>query len=135
MPFSFLLGWSGFDSNITEATTGLLYQPQMVDDDECGAGGGMLGSGNRSTRRKTVPLQHCPPQIPHNQTRARTGAAAVESWQLQPDLRHSPAPIQYTVWRTNFKSQSCCVHGSDSANKFTFEDQSVENISKILDQS
>jgi hypothetical protein len=28
---------------------GLLYQPRMIDDNECGAGGGMgIGRGNRS---------------------------------------------------------------------------------------
>jgi hypothetical protein len=47
-------GCSGSESTVTEATTGLLYQPQMMDDDddECGAVGGMLGRGSRSTRRK-----------------------------------------------------------------------------------
>jgi hypothetical protein len=35
------------ESTITEANTGLLYQPQMMlYDDECGAVGGMLGKGN-----------------------------------------------------------------------------------------
>jgi hypothetical protein len=34
--FSFL-GWSLKESIIIEATTGLLYQPRMImDDDECG---------------------------------------------------------------------------------------------------
>jgi hypothetical protein len=35
----FLSGWSGTMFTITQATTGLLYQPQMMmdDDDECGA--------------------------------------------------------------------------------------------------
>jgi hypothetical protein len=37
----------------TAATTGLLYHPQMIDDDDCGAISGMnIGMGNRSTRRK-----------------------------------------------------------------------------------
>jgi hypothetical protein len=40
--FSFW-GWSETESTITEATTGLLYQPQMkMDDDECGVIGGFL---------------------------------------------------------------------------------------------
>jgi hypothetical protein len=48
------------------------------DDDECGAIGGMrIGRGNRNTRRKPAPVQLCPPQIPLNQTRDRTRAAAV----------------------------------------------------------
>jgi hypothetical protein len=45
-------GWSG-----TQATTGLLYQSlMMVDDDYCGAVGGMSGKGNRSTLRKPAPV-------------------------------------------------------------------------------
>jgi hypothetical protein len=67
----------------TAATTGLLYQPQMVDEGDCGAIGGMkIGRGNRSTRRKRAPTPLSPPQIPHDQTRARTRAAAVGSQRL-----------------------------------------------------
>jgi hypothetical protein len=43
----------------TAATTGILYQPQMINDGDCGAIGGMeIGRGNWSTRRQfsTVPL-------------------------------------------------------------------------------
>jgi hypothetical protein len=29
-------------------------------------GGTMIGSGNRSTRRKCAPVPLCPPQIPHD---------------------------------------------------------------------
>jgi hypothetical protein len=77
LSFHLFLGWSAAKSNITETTDGLFYQPRMVDDDECGAVGGMLGSGKSSTRKKTVPLSHCPPQIPHNQTRARRKLATI----------------------------------------------------------
>jgi hypothetical protein len=36
--------------------SGLLYQPQMIDDGDCGAIGGMkIGRGNQSTRRKPNP--------------------------------------------------------------------------------
>jgi hypothetical protein len=67
----------------TAATTGLLYQPQMIDDGDCGEIGGMkTGRGNRSTRRKPAPAPLCLPQIPHDQTRARTRAAAVGSRRL-----------------------------------------------------
>jgi hypothetical protein len=35
----------------TSATVCLLYQPRMIDDDDCGAVGGMrFGRGNRSIR-------------------------------------------------------------------------------------
>jgi hypothetical protein len=38
--------------------------------------------GNRSTRRKPAPAPLCPPQIPLDQTRDRTRAAAVGSQRL-----------------------------------------------------
>jgi hypothetical protein len=67
----------------TVATTGLLYQPLMIDDGDCGEVGGMkIGRGNQSTRRKPARAPLCPPQIPHDQTRAQTQAAAVGSQQL-----------------------------------------------------
>jgi hypothetical protein len=48
----------------TAATTALLYQPQMIDDGDCGAMVGMkIGRGNRSTRRKPAPAPLCPAQI------------------------------------------------------------------------
>jgi hypothetical protein len=57
----------------TAATINLLYQPLMIDDGDCGAIGGMkIGRGNLSTRRKPAPAPLCRPQIPHDQTRART---------------------------------------------------------------
>jgi hypothetical protein len=55
----------------TAATSGLLYKPQRIDEGDCGAIDGMkTGRGNRSTRRKPAPAPLCPPQIPHDQTRA-----------------------------------------------------------------
>jgi hypothetical protein len=51
----------------TAAITGLLYQPQMIDDGDWGEIGGMkIGRRNRSTRRKPAPASLCPPQIPHD---------------------------------------------------------------------
>jgi hypothetical protein len=53
-----------------------------TDVDDCGAIGGMkIGRGNRSTRRP-APMSRCPPQIPHDLTRARTRDAAVGSRRL-----------------------------------------------------
>jgi hypothetical protein len=47
----------------TAGTTGLLYQPQMIDDGDCGGTGGMkIGSVNRSTQRKPAPGPLCPLQ-------------------------------------------------------------------------
>jgi hypothetical protein len=60
----------------------LLTASSECDDD--GEVGGMngFGNGNRNTRRKPAPTPLCPPQIPLNQTRARTRAAAVGSHRL-----------------------------------------------------
>jgi hypothetical protein len=67
----------------TVATTDLLYQPQMIDDGDCGAISGMkTGRGNRSTRRTPAPMPLCPPQISHDLFRARTLAAALWSQRL-----------------------------------------------------
>jgi hypothetical protein len=65
--FFFYSWWGETESLGTAATTGLLYQPQMIDDDDCGEIGGMkIGRGSQSTRRKPAPVPHCPPQIPHD---------------------------------------------------------------------
>jgi hypothetical protein len=65
--------WGGTKSLGTAATSVLVYKTQMIDEDDCGAIGGMkIGRGNRSTRGKPAPAPFCPPQIPHDQTRART---------------------------------------------------------------
>jgi hypothetical protein len=62
--------------------TGLLYQPRMIGDGDCGENGGMkIGRGNRSTRRKPTQAPLWPPLIPHDYTRIWTRAAAVGSQQ------------------------------------------------------
>jgi hypothetical protein len=54
----FLLGWSGTAYTITEATTGLLCQPQMIDDDDdFGAVGGML-AGEADVLGENLPQCH-----------------------------------------------------------------------------
>jgi hypothetical protein len=52
--------------------------PGDYDDGEIG---GMIGRGNRSTRRKPAPVPLCPPQTPHAALR-RTRAAAMGSQRL-----------------------------------------------------
>jgi hypothetical protein len=72
-------GWSPIGS-----TRHCGYQWHIVpaqgdyDDEEIG---GMIGRGNRSTRRKPAPMPLCPPQTPHA-ARMRTRAAAVGSQRL-----------------------------------------------------
>jgi hypothetical protein len=82
----------------TAATTGLLYQPQMIDDSDCGAIGVMkIGRGNRSTWRKPAPVPLCLPQIPHDQTRAWTWAAVVGSQWLTTCAMMQPTAISYIL--------------------------------------
>jgi hypothetical protein len=63
--------WSEVEPSglLTRPLIGPMYQPRMMDDDECGAVGGMSDRGNRSNRRKQAPVPLCPPQIPHYLTR------------------------------------------------------------------
>jgi hypothetical protein len=56
--------------------------PGDYDDGEIS---GMIGRGNRSTRRKHAPVSLCPPQITHA-ARTRTLAAAVGSQRLTLEL-------------------------------------------------
>jgi hypothetical protein len=65
----------------TEATDWPIV-PAPGDYDDGEYGGMKIGKGNRNTRREPVPVPLCPPQIPLNQTRDRTRAAAVGSQRL-----------------------------------------------------
>jgi hypothetical protein len=79
---NFLMEW-GWIHLVLRPLFGILHQPQITDDDVCGAIGVMrIGRGNRITRRKHTPVPLCPPQIPHDLTRARIRAAAMGSRRL-----------------------------------------------------
>jgi hypothetical protein len=71
--------------------------PAPGDYDDGGTSG-MIGRGNRSTRRKPSPVPLCPPQTPHAD-RTRTRAAAVGSLRL-------------TAWATAWPVQ--CTYTTDS---------------------
>jgi hypothetical protein len=58
-----LVGWDYVPC--TAATSGVLYQPQMIGEGDCGAIGGMeIGRGNRSTG-ENLPQRHF---VHHNPT-------------------------------------------------------------------
>jgi hypothetical protein len=63
--------------------------PGDFDDGEIG---GMIGTVNRSSRRKPVPMPLCPPQIPHA-ARTRTRAAAVGSQRLTASATARPTGL------------------------------------------
>jgi hypothetical protein len=80
----FLMMWDWFHLSL-RPLFGLLYQPQMINDDDtdCGAIGGMkIGRRNWSTRRTPAPVPLYPAQIPHDLSRFGTRAAAVGSRRL-----------------------------------------------------
>jgi hypothetical protein len=52
-----------------------------LGDYDDGEIGGMISRGNRSTRRKPVPMPLCPPQTP-NAVRTRTRAVAMGNQRL-----------------------------------------------------
>jgi hypothetical protein len=62
---------------LSTAATNRPIVPTPGDYDD-GETGGMIGKGNRSTRRKPAPVPLCPPRTPHA-AQARTRAAAVGS--------------------------------------------------------
>jgi hypothetical protein len=64
------------------SATGWPIVPVPADYDDGEFGGMKIGRGSRSKRGKPAPAQVCPPQIPLDQTRARTRAAAVGSQRL-----------------------------------------------------
>jgi hypothetical protein len=58
---------SGVGLRVLQPLTGLLYQPRIIGDCDCGEIGGMkIGWGNQSTRRKPAPAPFCPPQTQHD---------------------------------------------------------------------
>jgi hypothetical protein len=81
--FILIISGVGLSPLGTAATSGLLYKPQMIDEGDCGAIGGMkIVRGNRSTWRKPALAPFCPPKFPHDQTRTRIRAAAVGNQRL-----------------------------------------------------
>jgi hypothetical protein len=70
-------------NRVQRSPIGLLYEARMMmDKEECGIIGGMLGRGNRSAWRISVPEPVCLPYVLHDLTQARMMAAAVGRWKL-----------------------------------------------------
>jgi hypothetical protein len=83
---------------------GLLYQHQMIDDEEYGTVGGMrIGRGNRSIGRKPAPVPLCT-QVPHDLTWARTRAAAMGSQRLIALATARPLATGCTAGESGFDS-------------------------------
>jgi hypothetical protein len=101
--FLFYYWWGGTKSLGTAATSGLLYKPQMTEEGDCGAIGGMkIGRGNRSTRRKLAPAPLCPPQIPYDQIRLELLYSSAE-WQ---NASLASEPVWGHWWQSKKNSAS-----------------------------
>jgi hypothetical protein len=84
----------------------LLYQPQMIDDDDHGTIGGILiCKGNRITRRKSTPGLLSSPQILHDVTLPRTRTAFLGNLRLiasamaRPYAEYENALCRQVFWR------------------------------------
>jgi hypothetical protein len=75
-------GWSPYWVHSARRSLNDLFVPALGDCDDGVFGGMKIGKGNWSTWRKRTPAPLCPPQIPLDQTRARTQTAAVGSQRL-----------------------------------------------------
>jgi hypothetical protein len=94
--------WSPNGSLGTSAT---VPAPDDYDDGEFG--GMKIGRGNRSTRRKPAPAPLYPPQIPLDQTRVWTRAAAVGSrrltaWAMPRAYKYRFGSLQFDPYWTFF---------------------------------
>jgi hypothetical protein len=102
-------------SGVSLSPLGLLYQPQIIDDGDCGM---KIGRGNWSTRRKPAPAPLCPPQIPHDQTWARIRAAAVGSQRL----------TAWAIYGWSFK-KVLYIH----INIYVIQSEHVQRLNKIME--
>jgi hypothetical protein len=83
----------------TAATTGLLYQPRMIRDGDCGEIGGMkIGRGNKYSEKPCRSATFVHHKIPHDQTRVWTQATAVRSRRLTAWAMARPLPTVFLFW-------------------------------------
>jgi hypothetical protein len=87
--------------------------PSPGDYDDGEFAGMKIGRGIQSTRRKPAPASLCPPQIPLEETRARTRAAAAGSqwltaWAMARPLRHNKRNNQCVI--TTKETQKLLQH-------------------------
>jgi hypothetical protein len=108
------------ESKLSPLGTSATYWPIVPAPGDCEVGefGEINGKGNRSTRRKPTGTPLCPPQIPLDQTRDWTRAAAVGSQRLTASAMARADIILLTAprspWFLHFRSfhQNMSSHGS-----------------------
>jgi hypothetical protein len=92
------------ESKLGPLSTSAIYWPIVPAPGDCEDGefGGMNDRGNRSIRRKSAPAPLCPPQIPLDQTRDWTRAAAVGSQWLTASAMARPKIMFLRYFRISF---------------------------------
>jgi tetrahydromethanopterin S-methyltransferase subunit G len=93
----------GIQGPLGTAATNRPIVPAPGDYDD-GEISGMIGRGNRSTRRKPAPVPLCPPQTPHA-ARTRTRSAAVGSQRLTAWATARPPLLQRILRRVDVNEQ------------------------------
>jgi hypothetical protein len=95
------------ESKLGPLGTSAIHWPIVPAPGDCEDGefGGLNGRRNRSTRRKPALTQLCPPQIPLDQTRDWTRAAAVGSQLLTASAMARPLHTAYT---SGYRSKLRC---------------------------
>jgi hypothetical protein len=145
------------ESKLGPLGTSATYWPIVPAPDDCENGefSGRNGRGNRSTRRKPAPAPLCPPQIPLDQTRDWTRAAAVRSHRLTASAMARPtgylgywqsSELVFRRWWVRisvripaivtflwFSSAPSCKHGDTSASVSTPSRMSREEMSGFRD--
>jgi hypothetical protein len=96
--FIFLIGIVGGGVQLGSLGTAATNRPTVPapGDYDDGEIGGMIGTGNRSTRKKPTPVPLCPPQTPHA-ARTRTRAAAVGSQRLTASATARPSSFLLNI--------------------------------------
>jgi hypothetical protein len=115
------MGWD-LSPLCTAATTGLLYQPQMIDGDWGAISAIKIGRGNRTIQRKPASAPLCPPHTPHDLTRARTRAAEMGSQRLTAWTMARPCPY---VTSSLTRRRVCLLWIGFAFVKFTYHTYSI----------
>jgi hypothetical protein len=136
--FSFIASWGEVIPLGTSATIWIMYQHQMMDDDECAAVGTIIGWGGGEVRGWNLLHYYC---VHH---KSHTTLPGVEPWETcdwPPEIWHGHCAEANKAWSFTFMPARC-IHGVEFPDMidfylFTFPDicfESTEDITEDLCQ-
>jgi hypothetical protein len=108
--FHWFLGLGEAVSLVRRSLFCLLYNPQVMDYDECEVVGIMGSKVNRNSRQKLASGPLCPPQIPHDLTWARSRATGVRRRRLTAWAKARPFFIDTKMqitWTQTLRGRKC----------------------------